>query len=137
MTDLKSVFKEKIMKYLFIAFFSLISFLGIAQEGDDNHKIELNGFVRNYMGVLTESPSDFSILQNTVNLEIKQQNDKIGFYANPYLYHYANKIPGEHKACNVLCALVFLHSIISLFCSHVLWYGHHCPTPIPIPLHSD
>ena len=72
----------KKMKYIFIGIFSLISFLGIAQDDEpDNeaHKIEFNGFVRNYMGVLTQSPNDFSIFQNTVNLEIKQQNDKIAF----------------------------------------------------------
>ena len=81
------------MKYLFIAIFSVISFWGMSQDQDtdDSKKIEFNGFVRNYMGILMESPNDFSIFQNTVNLEIKQQNDKIGFYANPYIYHYANK----------------------------------------------
>ncbi len=79
------------MKYLFLFIFSISFFIGTAQENEESNKIEFNGFVRNYMGVFTQSPNDFSIFQNTVNLEIKQQNDKIGFYANPYLYHYANK----------------------------------------------
>ena len=42
------------------------------------------------MGVLFESPNDFSIIQNTFNVELKKQNDDLGFFANPYVYQYPN-----------------------------------------------
>ena len=61
----------------------------IAQDGDS--KLEINGFVRTYLGVLTEDPQNFSIFQNTVNLELRKQTDNLAFYINPYIYQY----PGQ------------------------------------------
>jgi len=63
-------------------------FLSQAVFAQEESKLEINGFVRTYLGVLTNDTQDYSIFQNTVNLELKKQNDKIGFYANPYVYHY-------------------------------------------------
>ena len=78
------------MKYIgLLLAILLINQIAFAQE--DESKLEVNGFVRTYLGVLTNDTQDFSIFQNTVNLELKKQNDNIGFYANPYIYHY----PGD------------------------------------------
>jgi hypothetical protein len=55
---------------------------------DDESKLEINGYGRTYLGVLANEPQNYSIFQNTVNMEFKKQNDKIGFYANPYVYQY-------------------------------------------------
>ncbi len=60
-----------------------------AQE--DSTKLEINGFVRSYIGILLESPHEFSIIQNTLNLEFRLQSDKFGLYANPYYFQNPNK----------------------------------------------
>jgi hypothetical protein len=48
---------------------------------------EISGFARNYTGVLFDN-GDFSILQNTLNLDISKSGDKVAFKANPILYTY-------------------------------------------------
>ena len=48
---------------------------------------DISGFARNYTGVSYET-GDFSILQNTLNLNIEKSGDKVAFKANPMLYHY-------------------------------------------------
>ncbi len=76
--------KKKTLKILFV----LLFFGQIAIAQDEEPKLEINGFVRTYLGVLTQEPQNYSIFQNTVNLELQKQSDKIGFYINPYLYQY-------------------------------------------------
>ncbi|MCD6564399.1 MAG: hypothetical protein J7K53_00495 [Bacteroidales bacterium] len=48
---------------------------------------DISGFVRNYTGALYDN-GDFSILQNTLNLDLTKSGDKIALKANPILYHY-------------------------------------------------
>ena len=48
---------------------------------------DITGFVRNYTGVIYET-GDFSIIQNTLNLDISKMGNKVAFKANPMLYHY-------------------------------------------------
>lgn len=50
---------------------------------------DISGFVRNYTGALYDN-GDFSILQNTLDLNITKSGDKIAFKANPMLYSYNN-----------------------------------------------
>jgi hypothetical protein len=52
--------------------------------------ISINGYVRNYTGLLIEKPNDFSIIQNTFNLNFEKRTNKIAFKVNPYLYHYTD-----------------------------------------------
>ncbi|MEA3317004.1 MAG: DUF1302 family protein [Bacteroidota bacterium] len=47
----------------------------------------INGFVRNYSGVLFDD-GDFSIQQNTLSLDFSKSGNKVAFKANPMLYHY-------------------------------------------------
>lgn len=60
-------------------------------SAQSENQLEFNGYIRNYTGILLEPPNDFAIIQNTLNLEFKKQNDKIGFYANPFIYHYEGR----------------------------------------------
>ncbi|MBT3303476.1 MAG: hypothetical protein HOD63_09430 [Bacteroidetes bacterium] len=62
-----------------------ISFSYIAKS----QNTEISGFVRNYTGVLLET-GDFSILQNTLDLNFEKTGGKAAFKANPMLYHYDN-----------------------------------------------
>jgi hypothetical protein len=50
-------------------------------------QIDISGFGRNYTGVLPEN-GDFSILQNTLNLNFEGRGSKTAFKANPLLYTY-------------------------------------------------
>lgn len=67
-----------------LTFFVLIANFAIAQK----NLPEIDGFVRQYTGVLLEPPNEYSIIQNTLDLELSQSKGDIGFYANPFLYHY-------------------------------------------------
>ncbi len=53
-------------------------------------EIDFNGFVRNYTGILMNDNHDYSILQNTFDLNISQNSGKIAFKANPYLNQYSD-----------------------------------------------
>jgi len=53
--------------------------------------LELNGWVRNYMGMLTGAEGDFSIVQNALDLEMELGMEIAGFLVNPFIY----QTPGE------------------------------------------
>lgn len=50
--------------------------------------IDIMGFARNYTGAMIET-GDFSILQNTLNLNFSKSGAKTAFKVNPILYHYS------------------------------------------------
>ncbi len=52
--------------------------------------VSFTGYVRNYTGLLLTGDNGFSILQNTLNLNIEQSKDKVSFKVNPYIYHYGD-----------------------------------------------
>lgn len=52
--------------------------------------IDINGFARNYTGVLLNEGTEYSIIQNTLDLDITHSRDRIYLKANPYLYHYSD-----------------------------------------------
>lgn len=58
-----------------------LSFFAFAQKTD------ITGFVRTYEGLNIER-SDFSIIQQTLNLNFEKRGEKVSFKANPMLYHY-------------------------------------------------
>ncbi len=61
--------------------------LFIASQYTTAQNIDIGGYVRNYTGVMFEQ-GDFSILQNTLNLDFTTSGDKVALKANPMLYHY-------------------------------------------------
>jgi len=73
--------------YLYILIFSICIGLNsvLAQESD------ISGYVRNYTGMLTTGTNDFSIIQNTLNLDITGSKGNIAFKANPFMYQYFDK----------------------------------------------
>ncbi len=78
--------KSKIYGIAGMSFLLLFFSLGI--EGES---LNFTGYVRNYTGVLFEGDNDFSIIQNTFNLNLEHSKDKIAFKVNPYIYNYQNK----------------------------------------------
>ncbi len=53
--------------------------------------VKITGFVRNYDGLLLNNDMDFSIVQNTLDLNFTLQTNKVGFKVNPYVYQYSDK----------------------------------------------
>ncbi|NIA30786.1 MAG: hypothetical protein GWP06_12850 [Actinobacteria bacterium] len=51
----------------------------------------LTGYARNYIGVLLQGDHEYSIIQNTLNLNVEQSKDKVAFKVNPYIYQYPNE----------------------------------------------
>ncbi len=54
-------------------------------------EVFLTGYVRNYTGILMNKTGNFSILQNTINLNMEHSKGKVAFRANPYIYHYSDR----------------------------------------------
>jgi len=67
-----------------------IAILVMAVQAVYSQDPEIHGYVRNYTGALTDDPGNFSIIQNTLNLDIEKTGMDMGFKVNPYLYHYTN-----------------------------------------------
>ena len=73
-----------IKKITIIAGLLLLAQMGYAQSP------EIHGYVRNYTGALLEEGGDFSIIQNTLDLDIEKTGMDMAFKANPYVYQYSN-----------------------------------------------
>jgi hypothetical protein len=71
----------------FVACTFLVLTVQTVQAQYEEPALEVNGFARNYMGVLFQN-GDFSILQNTLDLTLQHKRENISFLANPYFYHY-------------------------------------------------
>ncbi len=50
--------------------------------------VTFNGYARSYLGVLTGGDNEYSIQQNTLNLNIEQSQGMVAFKANPFIYYY-------------------------------------------------
>ncbi|MFO7914532.1 MAG: DUF1302 family protein [Candidatus Krumholzibacteriales bacterium] len=76
------------------AFLRLLFLAGLLVSGSVNmafaRGVSLNGYVRNYTGILMNEENEYSIIQNTLNLDLEHRKGKIAFKANPYLYHYSD-----------------------------------------------
>ncbi len=68
-------------KYIVLALFLVISQYINAQN------LDISGFARTYEGVLFNT-GDFSIVQQTLNLNFEASGEKVAFTANPMMYLY-------------------------------------------------
>lgn len=50
----------------------------------------LSGYARTYLGALTTGESDYSIIQNTFDLNFEHSRGDVYFKVNPFLYHYSD-----------------------------------------------
>lgn len=53
--------------------------------------LQFSGYARSYTGILLNDANEFSILQNTFNLNVEDSRGNIAFKVNPYIYHYPNE----------------------------------------------
>jgi len=49
-------------------------------------QIEVGGYARNYIGVLTGGDQEYAIIQNTLDLTFSGSSGKVSFFANPTIY---------------------------------------------------
>lgn len=49
----------------------------------------LSGYARTYLGALTTGESEYSIIQNTFDLNFEHSRGDVYFKVNPFLYHYS------------------------------------------------
>ena len=75
---------SKIIPTVLLTFFILT----IASFGET---ISLNGYVRNYTGMLLNENTEFSIIQNTFNLKLEQSRNQVAFSINPYIYQNSDR----------------------------------------------
>jgi len=59
--------------------------------GGFGQNVDIHGYARTYLGVLTNDSHDYAISQNTLDLKLEGSLGLGGFYANPYLYQYPNQ----------------------------------------------
>lgn len=52
-----------------------------------SQNVDISGFARNYTGILYDN-GDFSMLQNTLNLNFEKMGDRVAFKANPMIFLY-------------------------------------------------
>ncbi len=71
-------------------FISILTVLFVV-AGLQAQGLSLTGYARNYTGVLLNGDNEFSIIQNTFNLNVEQSKDKVAFKVNPYMYQYSNQ----------------------------------------------
>ncbi len=69
-------------KLIIIAVLSLITGHWLSAQ-----QVNINGFARTYEGLLFEN-GDFSLVQQTLNLNFEKPGNKVAFKANPMLYLY-------------------------------------------------
>ncbi|HHS14234.1 MAG TPA: hypothetical protein ENN03_10780 [bacterium] len=83
--SVRMIFKRNAWLLTGLMFLLTGEFPVIAQE------LLVTGYVRNYTGILLNETGEFSILQNTVYLNLEHRKGKAAFRANPYIYHYSDR----------------------------------------------
>ena len=76
--------KNRVVTWLFLSMTLIAANLN-AQS------LNLTGYARNYIGILLKDDNEYSIVQNTFDLNFEHSRDKVAFKANPYLYHFTDK----------------------------------------------
>lgn len=72
-------------KKLIIPLLLLMLTLSNAQE------LFLSGYARTYLGALTTGDNEYSIIQNTFDLNFEHSRGDVYFKVNPFLYHYSDE----------------------------------------------
>ncbi|MBN2090606.1 hypothetical protein JW964_13425 [candidate division KSB1 bacterium] len=75
--------------FLKIAWSVLVLFIFV--NSAKAQSLNLTGYVRNYVGMLSSNTNEFAIIQNTLNLNIEHSQNKVAFKVNPYIYQYPHQ----------------------------------------------
>lgn len=61
-----------------------------AAMGINAQDLSINGYARTYLGALTTGESEYSIIQNTFDLNFEHSRGDVYFKVNPFFYHYSD-----------------------------------------------
>ena len=79
------------MRKLYFEISWVVFALFIFINGVNAQSLNWSGYARNYAGMSLTGNNEYTIIQNTFNLNIEQSKDKVAFKANPYIYQYPNQ----------------------------------------------
>jgi hypothetical protein len=104
------------MRNIFLLFvLTTVSFASFGQTP------EIHGYVRNYTGALVGQNGDFSIVQNTLNLDIEKSGLDMAFKANPYVYQYATRNELDYGLREAYIDLYFDNMDFRLGKQQIIW----------------
>ena len=72
-------------------FASLLLILFLVGSTLSAQGLTFNGYVRNYTAALFQGDNEYSIVQNTLNLNLEHRRDMVAFKANPFIYQYPDR----------------------------------------------
>jgi len=76
----------------FLQYFGICTLvLGLIAAPLHAQSLSMTGYVRNYTGILLHGDNEYSIIQNTFNLNVEQNRGRVAFRVNPYIYQYPNE----------------------------------------------
>ncbi|MDZ7721262.1 MAG: DUF1302 family protein [candidate division KSB1 bacterium] len=78
--------KPKALRFILAGLVLLFAVHPLLAQG-----LSINGYVRQYTGVLTSEDTEYLIVQNTLDLELRHSKGDVAFKANPYVYHYRDR----------------------------------------------
>ncbi len=85
-----------------------------------SQSVSLTGYVRNYTGVLLHGDHEYSIIQNTFNLNVEQSKGKVAFKVNPYIYQYPD-LPMEFKLREAYLDIYFNTVDLRIGKQQIIW----------------
>ena len=97
----------------------LLVMLITAYQNTYAQNIDLSGFARTYEGVLVDN-GDFSIIQQTLNLNFEKRGEKVAFKANPMIFMY-NADSFDFRLREIYLDLYFENFDLRLGKQQVVW----------------
>jgi len=97
----------------------LLIMLITAYQNTHAQNIDLSGFARTYEGVLVDN-GDFSIIQQTLNLNFEKRGEKVAFKANPMIFMY-NADSFDFRLREIYLDLYFENFDLRLGKQQVVW----------------
>jgi hypothetical protein len=85
--------KQLNISSLFKLLFVVITTMSVSTvlNAQVNTSVQLNGFVRNFTGLLLNESLDFTGNNNALDFTIKKSSNSVGFSTNAYVYQYPNQ----------------------------------------------
>lgn len=108
--------RNKYSKQLVLLVCTMLSITAFSQNTPD-----IYGYVRNYTGVLLDQNSDYSIIQNTMNLSLEKRTANMAFKLNPYVYQYAQKDEVTFGLREAYIDLFFNHFDLRVGKQQIVW----------------
>ena len=97
----------------------LLVMLITAYQNTHAQNIDLSGFARTYEGVLVDN-GDFSIIQQTLNLNFEKRGEKVAFKANPMIFMF-NSDSFDFRMREIYLDLYFSNFDLRIGKQQIVW----------------